>query len=361
MGIIKSKCNCPDGIVNISSGSGSSGGSSGSSGGSSGSSGSGGGVGVGGGGAVSISTVKAKKEYQNLIFEGGSTKGIAYAGAILELERLGILSRVTRFAGSSAGAITAMLLAIGYSAQEFYEISMKTDYSKFIDDKVGIIRDSLNFIEDFGYCQGTYIYKYIEELIQQKTQNPDYTFKQLYDDRGVELVITGTNITDRKSVYYHHHNYPNMRIKDAVRISISIPFLFEPIIVDGKFMVDGGVIDNYPIHLFDGNCIGDLNARLNLCDPNPYTLGLKLITPDEVENIENMSSVEIKSIKDYAMSIIETLLAVTDKRYMRPGYWERTLPIHVPNIPATQFKISPEQQQQLIDIGKKSVVDFFNI
>ena len=52
--------------------------------------------------------------FRNLVFEGGGVKGIAYAGALKELEKKGLLTSLQRVAGTSAGAITATLLAVGY-------------------------------------------------------------------------------------------------------------------------------------------------------------------------------------------------------------------------------------------------------
>jgi NTE family protein len=56
--------------------------------------------------------------YRNLVMEGGGIRGIAYGGALLVLEQRGVLAGLTRVGGTSAGAIQAALLAVGYSAQE---------------------------------------------------------------------------------------------------------------------------------------------------------------------------------------------------------------------------------------------------
>ena len=58
----------------------------------------------------------ARPVYRNLVMEGGGIRGVAYGGALEELERQGVLAGLQRVGGTSAGAIQAALLAVGYSA-----------------------------------------------------------------------------------------------------------------------------------------------------------------------------------------------------------------------------------------------------
>ena len=71
--------------------------------------------------------------FKNLVFEGGGVKGIAYGGALEALDKKGVLSNITRVAGTSAGAINATLLALDYSSAEVSKIIAETDFKKFGD------------------------------------------------------------------------------------------------------------------------------------------------------------------------------------------------------------------------------------
>src|SRR5687768_11756983 len=71
----------------------------------------------------------------NLVFEGGGVLGATYAGAVEVLEERGVLQRARRVAGTSAGAITATLLAAGADARRFREIVMGTDFGSFLDGR----------------------------------------------------------------------------------------------------------------------------------------------------------------------------------------------------------------------------------
>ena len=72
---------------------------------------------------------------KNLVLKGGGVLGIAYAGAILELHKRGILSGVSRIAANSAGSVVGTLLALKYTPKEIFQISYETDFKKFEDGK----------------------------------------------------------------------------------------------------------------------------------------------------------------------------------------------------------------------------------
>ena len=78
-------------------------------------------------------------EYQNIVFEGGGVKGLAYVGALQVMESEGLLAKVQRVAGTSAGAITACLVALKYSAEDITKIVKSMDLGSF-DDKEGLFK-----------------------------------------------------------------------------------------------------------------------------------------------------------------------------------------------------------------------------
>ena len=72
---------------------------------------------------------------KNLVFEGAGVRGIAYCGAMQELESGGLLQHVERVGGTSAGAITALTISLGYTAEEIAKIISTTDFKKFNDGR----------------------------------------------------------------------------------------------------------------------------------------------------------------------------------------------------------------------------------
>src|SRR5438105_15119715 len=71
---------------------------------------------------------------RNLVLKGGGVRGVAYVGALEELDRFGVLEGVERVAGASAGGITAVLLGLGYSVEEIKEIvENEVDFAMLLD------------------------------------------------------------------------------------------------------------------------------------------------------------------------------------------------------------------------------------
>lgn len=316
-----------------------------------------------------INKVWDDKDYQYLVFSGGGIKGIAYGGSLLELQKYNILYtsdnifKIKGICGVSAGSIIAALLAVGYTPDELYSIMTKIDFEDIADDKLGYIRDTLNFIEDWGVCPGKYILNLMGKLIEKKTGNSDYSIEDLYNDKGIKLVIVSTDMTYQRSVYMYPGNpikeFSNIPIKIAVRMSMSIPFAFEPYKYNGSYFVDGGVLDNFPLHVFDGEYPGEPKARLNLCEPNPYVLGLNIMTSDELINYDMIPKQVYDSLFEYGMAFINTFLAENDRRVMTPSYWIRTIMLIAPNYPLTKFNLTTKEKEELVCIGKNSVNEFF--
>ena len=72
-----------------------------------------------------------KYNFKNLVFEGGGVKGIAYGGALDALNAMNALQGIERVAGTSAGAITATLLALGYTSSEVSDIISTTKIKNY--------------------------------------------------------------------------------------------------------------------------------------------------------------------------------------------------------------------------------------
>ncbi|MCW4467788.1 patatin-like phospholipase family protein [Flavobacterium sp. MFBS3-15] len=77
---------------------------------------------------------------ENLVFEGAGIRGIAYSGVIKELESHGMMGSVRKVGGTSAGAITAMMVSLGYDSQEIYAIISETKFQKFNDGETDVCR-----------------------------------------------------------------------------------------------------------------------------------------------------------------------------------------------------------------------------
>jgi len=298
---------------------------------------------------------------ENLVFSGGGVKGITFVGNLLALQDLDILKTVTRFCGTSAGSIAATLLALKFTPNEMLNILGELDFNKLFTDDEWVITQAYDFTTKWGLCPGKDMMDLLAKLVEEKTGNPDTTFSELYELTGNDLVIVATNQSYARAEYLCKHNTPELPIRIAVRMSVSIPFIFEPYYhLENKcYYVDGGIVENYALTAFDGEYPGDTKAILNQCKPNPKTLGMFLLTNQETLDFQLIPKQEFTTFYEYAASFINTFMVNNDRRHLLPGFFSRTIVSFVPDYPLTTFQLTPAQKQELVEIGKSSAFKYF--
>ncbi len=250
----------------------------------------------------------------DLVFEGGGAKGIVFVGAMQEFEKRG--HKTGRLLGTSAGAITATLLAVGYSAAEMGEalderINNQHIFSTFlgapgkftasditksefadwlrvndvplvpefieeaIDQKLltGLLNSELfrhifSLVERGGWYEADAFVDWMSRRLDsgsignRKRDFSEVTLAQLFERSGVELSLVASNTTAQQILVLNHNTTPNLPVVWAVRMSMSIPLLWQEVAwrsewggyrgkdVTGHIIVDGGLLSNFPIELF---------------------------------------------------------------------------------------------------------------
>jgi NTE family protein len=327
--------------------------------------------------------------YRNLVMEGAGVKGFAYAGALQVLDSLHVLQDIERVGGTSAGAIQAALLAVGYTPEEIMEVAANVPLRKFNDGAWFFGTGLKRLHNQFGYYKGKAIGQWMQELIAVKTGNGDITFEELHRLRNEknykDLYITGTDLTCQRLVIFSHESYPAMRVRDAVRISFSIPLYFTPVYIDdtGKvyeqpdvtknlhLMVDGGVLSNYPLFLFDSTkyisasgaeFMPDSIAQKNMPVGNPETLGLLMENPEQLSYNEKQPGnypIPINSLRDYWKALYQTIIdkANPDGKGLYP--LNRTIAINNLHLFGRVRKLPKKTVNGLMESGREGVRAFF--
>lgn len=314
--------------------------------------------------------------YRNLVFEGGGVKGIAYGGALDVLDNSGILKNIKRVAGTSAGAINATLLAFGYTSSEVSELIAKTNFKDFEDNSRFFPSNIARILRKFGWNKGDAFHQWIGEQIHKKTQNTNFTFGQLKEaiDGGEttfrELYVVATNLSQQKSVVFSHETSPDMAIKDAVRMSMSIPLYFAAFKLTEDFMVDGGVSYNYPINVFDNEKYLSNPANgepVDYSNVNGYvfnyeTLGFRLDSREVIEYAKRdwaSPPEKITNIKSYSGGLINYLMEMANKVHLHSNDWNRTIFIDTLDVKTTDFDLPNNKIQELIASGKTGAEKYF--
>lgn len=182
-----------------------------------------------------------------IIFSGGAIKGIGFVGCIKALskyEYLFQIDKINNYIGTSAGSIIATMMAIGYTIEQIEEIIIKINFNDVININYDKICDNiLELINKNGIIDGDKFEKTIRIIIEKIT-NKDLTFLELYQIYNKKLTINSVSINDKETEYFNYINTPHLNISKAVRMSCSIPILFQPYRYNDKLYVDGGLIDS---------------------------------------------------------------------------------------------------------------------
>jgi len=146
--------------------------------------------------------------FRNLVFEGGGVKGIAYVGVLRELQQRGILENIVRVGGASAGAINAVLMALGYTLEEPHEVLSTLDFRKFMDPSRVCCKNAWRLVSKFGWYKGDFFSSWIADLIFEKAGQKNPTFKELRADNYRDLYLIGTNLSTRCAEVFSAEHTP---------------------------------------------------------------------------------------------------------------------------------------------------------
>ncbi len=314
--------------------------------------------------------------FQNLILEGGGVKGIAYGGALEILDQMGYLKSIKRVAGTSAGAISATLLALNYSYIDLSRIISDTDFKSFEDGSflpVAIAR----LLRKYGFYKGDNFIEWMGQLIKEKTGSPDTTFAQLQQMKNSlnfrDLYVVATNLSQQTAVVMSHESdeFKNLPVKEAVRMSMGIPLFFQSYKYKKDIMVDGGVTWNYPINLFDNIKYLSNPANGVLVDYiedkdyvfNYETIGMRLDSKEVIDYSRDhwrLPPEQIDNIKDYTSALLNFLMESANRQHLHQNDWGRTIFIDTLKVRTTDFNLNSIEKKALVESGKKCTQEYFN-
>lgn len=299
---------------------------------------------------------------ENLVFSGGGIKGLAYLGVVKALEEKHLAEDIKGYAGASAGAIIAALLAIGMKADELNRHMMALDYNLFLkrsnvnvealaenprrllDPRVGGVV-AFDEVMHKGLCDGSFFTKWLTRLFVSKGFNAHTTYKELYERNKKVLKIVLCNVNFGKTVIASHENTPKMPVIASVRASMAIPFIYWPFEWEGDLYVDGGTMYNYPIELFDKECSPE------------KTLGFLLTAEKQILNPERKDD---QNLWQHIARIYEALMNVDNDYCFRMGNQKRTVFIDAKGMDILEFNASNEEKENLAQEGYRATIHYFS-
>jgi NTE family protein len=314
----------------------------------------------------------------DIVLEGGGVKGIGLAGAVLTLDQAGY--RFQRVAGTSAGAIAAAIIAalnkVGKPLAKLQDYLQEVNFKQFMAEShlraaLGGLGDAEHLLLHMGLYDGDYLLDWLGGVLTDigVTHFGDLRFNDPGADKTwtarqrYSLVVHTSDITRGKLVRlpWDYVDYgleaDHQRIVDAVRASMSIPFFFDPVRIRAAAVtvseadvaalpgrvtwVDGGLLDNFPVDVFD---------RADGAAARWPTIGIKLSAHQTSIAVGHGTD----SVASEAIACLETVLDNAGRYYVTSDKAARTIFIDNAGIKATDFGITPRQQETLFSNGQKA-------
>ncbi|CAM2810232.1 patatin-like phospholipase family protein [Paenibacillus sediminis] len=298
----------------------------------------------------------------NGVFEGGGVKGISLAGAVRAAETSGV--KFHRVAGTSSGSIVAALIAAGYTSEEMKEIITEMPFMSLLQRapifNIGIIGPVLRVLLKKGLYSGEALEEWVRTILLRKKVR---TFGDL--PKG-KLLIIASDISNGKILVLPDDlerfgiKPESFEVAKAIRMSCSIPYFFDPVrlrlsVDKGKgkpfaeqfvYIVDGGMLSNFPLWLFDKEKNRDTGEIIP-------TVGFQMVGKN------GNKPHKINGPFSMLQAMVETMLSAHDERYIEQHNRYRTIKIPTLGIGTTQFHITLEESLLLYDSGVQAGQRFF--
>jgi NTE family protein len=363
---------------------------------------------------------EAKKMEYDLVFEGGGAKGMVFAGAMQEFEARNHTYK--RLLGTSAGAITAALLAAGYSSQEMLEAmsekvngrSVFTDFlaqpgpferaqilksillvnlnstlpnfeklfvEKFLEWFAAHLSSPYSFIEFGGWYSADKFVQWLEHRMDSGINHgkPRHysamSLAQFYNETQSDLSVVASDTTAGQMLVLNHRTAPDVPLVWAVRMSMSIPLLWQEVIWRpewGKYLnqdmanhaiVDGGLLSNFPIELFVSKD-EDVKSLMGV-DSGDRVLGMLIDESGTVEGLQVAAAPASKrdpvlgAVVQRFENLLNTSLSARDKMVI-DAYEELVVRLPVKGYGTIEFDMPDEKRALLVNAGCEAMQRYFD-
>jgi NTE family protein len=317
----------------------------------------------------------ADNRWCDLVLEGGGVKGLGTAGAVMGLLDAGWT--FPRVAGTSVGAVAAAFAAAGADSRTFGDVLGRLDLSRIPDRRLPLplVSEGLSLATRRGAYAGDWIHDWLSRELDAlgvrtfgdlRREDPGDDPALSGPDHRYRLVVMATDVTAGRSLRLPW-DYPlfgldpdEQLVADAVRMSLSIPFYFEPCTLrnpatgETTTVVDGGVLSNFAIEIFD---------RTDGREPRWPTFGVRLLPdlPEGLGDVVPFFGLPMLPAVRLLEQVVATALVGRDQTHLdRPGVRERTMTVDTSGTAITEFGIGTAEREELIGRGRQAATRFLD-
>jgi NTE family protein len=270
--------------------------------------------------------------YKTVVLPGGSTRAISYLGVLYYLDKYDMMDNIKSFYGTSAGAIIAYLLAIGYTAYELVNVIFTSDFAEHLSS-IDPIRGSQNR----GFFSFSPIHNELEILTLNKLGYLP-TMLDIKQKLGKTVCFTTYNLTKERVEYLSSESNPSLPCLAAIRMSCNIPIIFGRFQYYNDDYIDGGLYDNLPL--------------LQAINGQPL-LAINLISNRNSEDLDLIS----RYIHAAFTIPIKTL---TEYRIKQASEECHIINVKINSLESFKFNISTQTKTKLLASGFNAAYYFYN-
>lgn len=277
-------------------------------------------------------------QLKNLAFGGTGVRNVAAcAGALLALQERGLYRDISGFAGASTGAIVAALAGVGYSPEQVLERIIELDFARIPGGTRALGPARLLF--RFGWFDADYLIEQLQAMIAEKTGDPLASIARCEYRSGHRIRVVGVNVSQRIRRVFPDATSRHIPLAEAVRISMSVPLLFEAPRFEGELYADGAVLGDAPVEIWSDEG-----------EPSDSSLGFT------VREAPDAHPRRITRPGAYYAALLRTLA----KSQQREFAGDRVVEIEDLGISPLQFKIGQAQKWALVDAGRVATHRFLD-
>lgn len=272
------------------------------------------------------------------LFGGGAIRGAAYVGTMRAMEELGINPQT--LAGSSVGSVIAGLMAVGYTADEAYDVFIQFNFEIFRDVQ-------LSLGPKFALSKGELFLEWIRDLIEQKFYGENYkkgshkavTFKDIEKD----LIIITTDLSSFECKEFSRYETPDFEIAAAIRISCGMPGLMRPVEYNNRILVDGDLQKSWPMWKLSKHLL-PANGRI-----------LEFRLEGDFEGNDKNTIEYVNSLYAFTTSMATTFIIDIFGQKDKFDY----IVINAGDINIVDFNLSEEKRRDLMEKGYSQTMNYF--
>ena len=256
---------------------------------------------------------------KNIIISGGGAKCFSFIGILQSI----CFDSVTSLTGVSSGSLITYLLSIGYTPIELEELALNLELSELMGfPSIDNILDKLSISDNIQ------LKIILQTLTNYKLKYEDITFKQHFELTNININIGVTCLTTASYQIFNKDKTPEFNIIDIVIASCAIPGIFPPIKIYNKYYCDGGIFNNFPIHIYDNQLENTIGILFEKKKTDQFNNIFEYIAYAYMLPSNSKQLIQFQKYKDYIIILKDN------------------------NLPLVQFSLTKENIKSLINYGK---------